>query len=161
MTEKVLIAEIVAAHGIRGDVKVKSHANPPENIKGYSLFNEKGEAVKIKFKSQNENILISYIDGVNSRNDAELLKGKKLYMDRAAMPKLKQEEHYQADLIGLTAIENGKNLGKVLALHNFGSGDILEIGEGKSSFMLMFTKSNVKKIDAAAKTIEISRPEEV
>lgn len=163
MKDKVLIAEIVAAHGIKGDFKIRSFASKPEDIKKYNLFFENGEKFSANFKSQNNEVFIASSVAVTNRNEAEILAGKKVYIDRGELPKLSSNEFYQADLIGLSALEKGANVGKVIAVHNFGSGDIIEIAENdsKKTFMLMLTKSNIKKIDRDKRAIEIERPEEV
>ena len=107
--------------------------------------------------------LLARLDGLNDRTKAEALRGKRLYVDRAALPAPGDGEFYHVDLIGMEArAADGKTLGKILALHNFGASDIVEIGAaGSKSFMVPFTDAFVPEVDVEKRCITLAAYEEV
>lgn len=152
MTEdKVCLGAIVGVHGIRGEVKVKSFSSDEKNLTRYGLLsNDKGDKrFELKIVGHSKELLRCKIKGVDDRTTAETLIGTGLYIDRALLPELKDEEFYHTDLIGLE-VKNSSNevLGQVNALYNFGAGDILEIKMNNGSLeMVPFTKSFVPVIN--------------
>ncbi|MDX2073229.1 MAG: ribosome maturation factor RimM [Alphaproteobacteria bacterium] len=123
------IARIAAAHGIRGEVKLSCFLENPDDIARYNpLFTKQGKPCSLRVTGHAKDHLIVAIDGISDRNAAEILRGTELYADAAKLPAPAENEYYVEDLIGLTAVlEDGKEVGKVTAIHNFGAGDILEI----------------------------------
>ena len=108
--------------------------------------------------------MIALIDGVATREQAEALKGVRLYVARAALPELDEEEtYYQADLIGLSVeTQSGEVLGKVLAVHNYGAGDFLEVrGPEGRALTLPFTKAAVPAVDIAGGRLIAAPPDEL
>lgn len=161
----ICVGKIIAAHGIKGMVKIFSHAENPDTLtKLGPLSDAKGKRVFIVTKTQPlGKALLASIEGVTDRNAAEALKDTDLYLPREKLPPLPEGKFYYTDLIGLEARDtSGKKLGVIHALHNYGAGDIFEIKPNSGeSFLIPFTPDVVKKIDAAAGTVEIDRPEEV
>lgn len=160
----ILIAEIGAAHGIRGELRVKPHTADPEAIGDYGpLTSEDGRQFIVKSVRPNKNVIVCTFDGIRDRNAAEALTGTKLYVDRSALPETEdEEEFYHADLIGL-AVETvgGEAIGTVVALHDFGAGDLLEVSRPRGgSFYAPFTRDFVPTIDMAAGKILIDPPED-
>ena len=103
------------------------------------------------------------IAGVATREQAEALRGTSLYVDREKLPSLPDDEFYHADLIGLDALDTGgEALGKVIAVHNHGAGDIIEISSTrhKSALLLPFTKAIVPNVDLAAGRLIVDLPED-
>ena len=152
MTEdKVCLGAIVGVHGIRGEVKVKSFSSDEKNLTRYGLLsNDKGDKrFELKIVGHSKELLRCKIKGVDDRTTAETLIGTGLYIDRALLPELKDEEFYHTDLIGLEVKNSsGEVLGQVNALYNFGAGDILEIKMNNGSLeMVPFTKSFVPVIN--------------
>lgn len=153
MEKRVLIGKIVAAHGIRGEVKVQCfHANPL-NIDKYGSLENKDATKTFVLKvtgNTSANVRVK-IKGIDTRNDAEALIGTELYADRAALPELAEEEYYLADLIGLkVCLKTPEHvIGKVAGFSNFGAGDIIELklNDRKDTEMLPFTKAYVPVID--------------
>ncbi|WP_265516298.1 ribosome maturation factor RimM [Nitratireductor luteus] len=147
----VQLAVVGAAHGIKGEVRVKSFAEDPLALGQYGpLHTESGRALKVKDVRPAKNVVIVRFEGVSDRSAAEALTGQALYVDRLALPdQLEEEEFYHADLIGLPAFdETGEKVGKVLAIHNFGAGDMLEIRpDSAPSVMVPFTREAVPEID--------------
>ena len=152
MTEdKVCLGAIVGVHGIRGEVKVKSFSSDEKNLTRYGLLsNDKGDKrFELKIVGHSKELLRCKIKGVDDRTTAETLIGTGLYIDRALLPELKDEEFYHSDLIGLEVKNSSSEvLGQVNALYNFGAGDILEIKMNNGSLeMVPFTKSFVPVIN--------------
>ena len=134
MSQKVLIGKISAVFGVKGQVKIVSYCENPQEIVNYSLFDKNGEAIffkisslKKKSGSQTE-ILIATIDGVHDRNAAEKLIGHEIFTNRDEFEELNEDEFYLIDLIGLEVIDDKKNkLGKIKNVIDHGAGSIVEI----------------------------------
>lgn len=127
---RLLLGEIGAAHGLRGEVRLKSYTQNPADIAAYGpLFDEAGMAsFEIAHLRGGPKGLIATFKGVSDRSAAERLTGTRLYVGRDVLPGSEPDEWYYADLIGLAAVDpQGEALGTVLALHNFGAGDLLEL----------------------------------
>jgi len=141
--ENICVGIIRTAHGIKGEVKLKSY----DDISDYifeidSLFDEEGNQFKIKKTGKQKDVFIISIEGVTSRNDAELLRGKELYTLKSLLPELDDDEFYIDDLVGVDVVlKNGDKFGKVISVQNFGASDLIEIEdlEGKAEFYA-FTK---------------------
>lgn len=126
----ICIGQFLGAHGVRGQVKLASFTEDPEAIKSYGpLSDESGKRVwQVKFKSWNKSHFITEIEGITDRDEAERLRGIKLYVARDKLPAAADGTFYYADLIGLEVrLPSGEVFGKVVAVQNYGAGDILEI----------------------------------
>jgi 16S rRNA processing protein RimM len=147
-------------------VKVKSFTADPLAIATYGpLYDDDGRRFDLKLtqKAAKDTIVIAKIDGIVDRNAAEALKGKRLYAPRDALPAIAdQNEFYAADLIGLRAEDgNGRNLGKVVDLADYGAGDIIAIAGGPDGdFELPFADRFVPVVDLAASRIVIDLPDD-
>ena len=153
MNKKVCIGKIVAAHGIRGEVKVRSYTTNPLDIDRYGTVEDAAGIHQFKLKSKgmaSTNVRVK-IEGIDDRNAAEALIGTELYIDRETFPELSEDEYYQTDLIGLRVCLHTKdnNIGKVVGMYNFGAGDIIEIqlNQHKQTEMLPFTQAYVPTIN--------------
>lgn len=161
--DPVLLAEIGAAHGIRGEVRVKSHTGDPEAFQDYgALFDEKGRRFVVKTaRPVKDDMLVVAFEGVKDRTEAEKLNRTKLYVDRSALPEPEEEdEFYHADLLGLP-VETvaGEPVGTVVAIPNFGSDDLLEVSRpGAKSVYVPFTRTAVPTIDIAGRRVVIDPP---
>ncbi len=146
----ILLAVIGSAHGIQGAVKVKTFTQSPRSILTYgTLRDEKGQEFSLKFlRLAPPDCLIVTIDGVGNRNQAEALRGTKLYVERAQLPDLPEEEFYHTDLIGLVVQDlEGQDIGHLRAINNFGAGDFLEIvGPDYHLYTISFTRVAVPLI---------------
>ena len=157
MTEKdrVCMGVVGAPHGVRGAVRIKSFTDAPEAIAGYgALEDESGErrfTLRIIGAAKGNGMVIAMVSGVADRDRAEALRGLRLYALRAALPPTTEDEFYHADLVGLVAeFEEGEQLGTVIAVHDFGAGDMLEIAQEKSQSVLVpFTRAAVPIVDIA------------
>lgn len=159
----ICLGAIVAAHGVKGAVKVACFTSEPEAIVAYGpLTDESGKKqFKLEVIGPSKGGVLARVAGVNDRNAAEALKGTRLYVERKALPSTDEEEFYHADLIGLAARwEDGAALGRVAAVHNFGAGDVLEIArDGASSLMVPFTREAVPQVDVRGGFVTIARIE--
>lgn len=148
--DPVLIATIGGAHGIRGEVRVRSFTEDPEDVGAYGpLFDAKGTRYTVSSARAQKNVVVVRFKEVTDRNKAETLNGTELFIARAALPQEGEDEFYQADLVGLVARRtDGAVIGEVVAFHDFGGGDILEIApEGGRSVMIPFTAEAVPEVD--------------
>ena len=162
-TGKLLLAQIGAAHGVRGEVRVKSFTADPLVLANYQpLAAEDGRLFHIERVRPAKEVLVVKFRGLNDRNAAEALNGVALYADREVLPEAKEDEFYHVDLIGLLAIdEAGETIGTVVAVHNFGAGDMLDIAPPRGpSLLVPFTKEAVPTIDLAAGRLIVSPPAE-
>ena len=129
---KILVGKIVAPQGIRGEFRVQSFAEKPEDFKKFQILSEKFDAKQFHFvRVLKQNVIIAKLDNVNDRNSAELLRGTELFISRDDLPKLKANEYYQSDLIGFDVVRAGKKIGVVDCFQNFGAGDIIEMDNGE------------------------------
>lgn len=161
--QPLLMAEIAGVHGIKGQVKLKVFGDDPQVLPDYgALTDAEGKrSFTITGIALHGNIWIAALEGVKDRAAAEKLFGTKLYMTRDRLPKLKKKDtYYHADLIGLAAqYPDGKPMGRVLAVANFGAGDLLEIKPPKgNSFYIPFTNEAVPDVDIEKKTVTVDPP---
>ena len=157
---------ILGAHGVKGEVKVKSFTANPAAIAEYGpLADPKRkrsfDLAVVGTADAAKAILIARIAGVTERNAAEALKGVELFVDRARLPApADPEEYYLADLIGLGAFDpKGAKLGEIVSVDNYGAGDLLlvvpETGEG---FVVPFTKAFVPTVDIKRGRVALELP---
>jgi 16S rRNA processing protein RimM len=161
--DQVLVGVIVGAHGIKGEVKLKSFTSEPLSIGRYGpLQSASGQKFEItKLKAAKDGFIASF-KGVVDRNEAETLKGIELFVSREKLPKLKDHETYAHDLMGLDVfIEGGNKLGKLVGMPNYGAGDLLEVAvEGNTETVLIpFTSSFVPQTDFTTGKIIVNLPE--
>lgn len=146
----VQLAVIGAAHGIKGEVRVKTYTGDPLDLGSYGLlYDVSGKSYEILSIRPSKTVVVVRFAGVDDRNAAEALNGKELYVDHAQLPQdLDEDEFYYTDLIGLTVRDSaGAFYGKVSAVFNFGGGDVLEIKEsGKKPVLIPFTLVSVPEI---------------
>jgi 16S rRNA processing protein RimM len=128
-TEKpVTLAAIIGAHGVTGEVRLKLFGDGPDSLKCYKNFDAGGRVLTLKSIRPGPNGAVARFTELASRNDAEALRGVALTVPRSALPPLAEGEFYHIDLIGLPCVSDaGEELGSVVAVENFGAGDILEI----------------------------------
>jgi 16S rRNA processing protein RimM len=157
----VLMAVIGAAHGIKGEVRVRAFTGDPLALSDYgTLTTRDGRAVEIAALRPQGKLLVAKLAGVDDRSAAEALTGTELFVERAALPGgLDEEEFYHADLIGMDVLDEcGERLGKVTAIQNYGAGDILEIkGPGINGALVPFSRAAVPAVDLDARKISIDR----
>jgi len=166
VAERICVAQIGPAHGTRGEVRLKSFTADPMAVKDYgALETEDGTATfRIEALRPAKSHLVAQLAGVRDRTAAERLANVRLFVPRERLPKPNADEFYHADLIGLAAVtSDGRALGTVVAIHDFGAGDILELRqEGRpDTVMLPFTTTTVPVVDVTGRRIVIDPPEGV
>jgi 16S rRNA processing protein RimM len=159
---RVCLGQIGAPHGVRGEVRLRSFTGEPEAIAGYGpLQAEDGGIIEIETLRPVKDHFVATLAGIRDRDAAERLTNVKLYVPRERLPELETaDEFYHADLIGLAAFDrDGRKLGTVVAIHNFGAGDLIELrtGEGETE-LLPFDATTVPEIDIAAGRLVVERP---
>jgi len=161
----ICLGVIVAAHGVRGLVKIKSFTETPEDLTAYGPLHDEGGRRRfgIALTGRAKDLLLARVAGVGDRDAAEALKGTRLYVERAALPEPEPETYYHADLVGLPVEdEAGEPLGRVAAVQNFGAGDLIEVeGPDGTTQALPFTRAAVPLVDIAGGRLVVRWPEEV
>jgi 16S rRNA processing protein RimM len=163
MGKRILVAEIGAAHGIRGEVRLWSFTQDPMAVKDYPLTSEDGaQKFVIERLRPAKDFLVARLAGIADRTAAERLRHTRLYVAREHLPEPEADEYFHADLVGLAAVAtDGRDLGSVVAVHNFGAGDIIEIKPATgASMMLPFTRTAVPQVDLEARRLIVDPPEE-
>jgi 16S rRNA processing protein RimM len=156
-----------AAQGVRGEVRIKSFTADPKAIGAYGALTDAAGARVFAFESLRalkDEMLVARVKGVSTREAAQALNGVELFARREQLPPPGEDEFYYDDLVGLAAVtREGSRLGRVVALSNFGAGDILEIAleGGGETLVLPFTKAVAPEIDFAAGRIVIEPPREI
>jgi len=159
--DRALLGVIVAAHGVKGAVRIKSFTAEPTAIGRYgTLADASGRSYTLRILGESRGAVIAAITGVDDRNRAEALKGVHLYLGDGALPELASDEFYHRDLIGLAAVlPDGRPLGEVRAVHDFGAGDLLEIARaGAEPLVVPFTRDVVPTVDVAARRLVVDPP---
>jgi 16S rRNA processing protein RimM len=163
----ILVGAITGAHGVKGEVKVKSFTAQPASIAAYGpLFDESGRrrfdlSLAGKTGEAGKDVLVGRIQGVADRNAAEALKGQRLYVAREQLPAGEDpDEFYLTDLVGLAVQdEAGVMLGRVTEVVNYGASDVLVVdGGAKGAFDLPFAKVFVPQVDLAAGKLTVILP---
>jgi 16S rRNA processing protein RimM len=167
VAERIRVARIGAAHGVRGEVKLWPFTQDPEAVASYGpLETEDGKRrFEIESLRPAKDHLVVRIAGIGDRDAAEALRNTDLFVPRDRLPPIEEPDtFYHADLVGLDVVTvDGAQVGTVHAVHNFGAGDIIEImpAGGGNPVMLQFTEATVPKVDLAARQIVVVPPAEV
>ena len=162
---RICVARIGAAHGVRGEVKLWPFTEDPMAVIDYGPLTSKDgarqfEVVRARIAKDH---LVAVLKGIATRNDAERVNGIELYIPRDRLPPTEAGEYYHADLIGLRAIDSeGAEIGKVLAIHNFGAGNIIEITPAHGPTLLLpFNDAVVPTVDLDNGHIVLVIPQEI
>lgn len=158
---RVCLGQIGAAHGLGGEVRLRSFTSDAQAIAGYGpLETEDGRIFEIEAMRPARDHFVARLSGISDRNAAEQLTNLKLYVPRERLPEPDEaDEFYHADLIGLAVIDpSGRSLGTVIAIHNFGAGDLIEVQPkaGGKTDLIPFDATHVPVVDVAAGRIVIS-----
>jgi 16S rRNA processing protein RimM len=167
MTDRNLIrvARVAGAFGVKGEVRISAFTEDPKTLLAHkSLLKEDGSPglTLLSGRAQKDN-LIARVEGVETPEAADALRGLQLYIPRNALPEPDEDEFYLTDLIGLSAVSPaGEELGRVKAVRDFGAGDILEIQPpAGASWWVAFTREAVPTVDIAGGKVVVDRPAEV
>ena len=163
-TDHICVGAFSGSYGVNGEVRLKSFCTDPESIAGYSpLTGEDGKrSFTLTLTRAINNGFAAKVDGIVTKEEADALKGIRLFASRDQLPALPDDEFYHADLIGMTVLDTGGTvLGRVHAVQNHGASDLLEImAEGSSATILLpFTNEAVPTVDLSAGRIIVDPPE--
>ena len=164
MASDVLLAAVIGAQGLKGEVKAKLFTAAPDALPRYGVLHTRdGRKLKVTaFRPTKPGEAVIAFEGVRDRNAAEALKGAELLVDRSALPQTAEDEFYHADLIGLEARDaEGRILGKVSALYNYGASDVIELRRPDGNDVLLaFSRETVPVLNIAAGYIVVAVPED-
>ncbi len=164
MKERVCVGVILGAHGLKGAVRVKSFTVRPLDVAAFgAVEDETGRrSFRLRALGESKGIVTVALDGVADRTAAEAFKGLKLFVARDALPPPEDDEFYYEDLVGLRAEgTDGKDLGRVKGVFDFGGGDVVEIEGPEGSLMLAFTRASVPVVDIAGGRLVVEPPLEI
>lgn len=165
MAKNVVLAVVLGAHGLKGEVRVKTFTRAPELLGAYGpLKTVQGLSLTVAdIRAGKTGEAVVRFESINERDGAEALKGAELCIARDALPPADSEEFYHADLVGLSAEDVlGRHMGIVQSIHNFGAGDVIEIArEDGDTVFLPFSRDVVTEIDLQNLRIIIAAPEDV
>ena len=159
---RICVAKIGAPHGLRGEVRLWSYTSDPQAVADYGVLESEDGTRRIEIEALRpaKDALIARLKGVGDRTAAEGLRNLELFMPRDRLPAIEEDdEFYYADLVGLNVVDTaGQPLGEIIAVHNFGAGDLLEIklSAMRDTVLIPFTDATVPEIDIAAKRIVIA-----
>ena len=164
MPSDVLFAAILGAHGLKGEVRLKTFTAAPETLGVYGPLHAKDGRVftLASLRAGKDGEAVASFEEIAGREAAEKLKGIELFVARAVLPEAETEEFYHADLVGLVAEDMlGRRIGRVAAIHNFGASDVLVIArDGGDEVLIAFTRENVPEIDVKSGRLVVAVPEE-
>ncbi|UGV24336.1 ribosome maturation factor RimM [Rhodopseudomonas boonkerdii] len=162
---QICVARIGAPHGVRGQVRLWTFTEDPYAVLDYGpLATKDGKrTIEIDNVREAKGHLVATLKGVTDRDAAARLNGVELFVARDALPDTEDGEYYHADLIGLAAeTAAGEAIGRVVAMHDFGAGDIIEIAPPSGpTLMLPFTDAVVPTVDIAGGKVVIEMPGEI
>jgi 16S rRNA processing protein RimM len=165
-TQRVCVAQIGAPHGVRGEMKLRSFTAEPEAVADYGPLESEDGAARFEIEAMRpaKDHFVVRLAGIGDRDAAARLTNLRLYVPRDRLPPTEADEFYHADLIGLAAVTaDGVEVGTVVAIHNFGAGDLLELRRpgGNETVMMPFTEATVPHVDIAGRRIVVAPPDEV
>ena len=165
MTGRLCVGVIVGAHGIKGAVRIKTFTAVAADVAAYGpVEDEAGRRFRLQLlgAAHKGGAVTAKVDGVGSRDEAEALKGTRLYVARTALPEPAEDEFYYSDLVGLSAeAPDGRRLGTVKGVFDFGGGDVIEITGPDGAWMVPFTRQVVPVVDLDAGRVVVDPPAEV
>ncbi|QGR02948.1 16S rRNA processing protein RimM [Ehrlichia ruminantium] len=159
----ICLGIITSPHGIKGHVKIKTFTENPENFTSYGELTDGITTYNINtIQVTSKNTVIAKIKDITSRTQADLLRNKKLFIEKTKLPDLIENEFYYNDLVGLQVLLEDNNIfGSIKKIHNFGSCDIIEIllYKSKKSTMLPFTKNIFTHVNTKERYVVLKLPE--
>lgn len=156
--ERLLIAEVLKPQGIRGEIKVKTYTDAPEDVKAFKTVYIDGNAYKVlSFRVGEGSVAYLGLRGISDRNAAELLRGKKLEGNREEAPALEEGRYYIVDILGLTAVtEEGEILGTVKEISPLSS-EVYTLEKDGKRILFPAVKGVVKKVDLENKRLIVNK----
>ncbi len=155
----VCVAAVAGAHGVHGNIKVKSFTDVGADFASYGpLLDEHGEVLFVPKNARPVAKFFSLaVEKRRSREEIEALKSTKLFVPRSSLPEPEEDEFYHSDLIGMRVVDvEGESIGTIAAVHEFGAGDTLEIRPPSGpTFFHPFTLHSAPIVDMATRTVTV------
>lgn len=163
----ILVGKVSGSHGLKGGLNLVSFAESLDAFSpGSSLYLKNKITGEFKLfetisaSKKKSNVVLVLLNGVQGRNEADLLKGMEVYIDKASLPEPEDDSYYWSDLIGMEVFEeDGNRLGRVKNLMRTGSSDILEVLDGKKEVLVPFLKKIILSVSKAESKIIVELPE--
>ena len=147
--KRVALAAVAGAHGVKGELRLKLFADSVESLARHSRLFVGGRELALKDIKDGGKTAIARFEGVSDRTAAEALRGQLVEIDRDALPPLEDGEYYHADLVGVPCFnEGGQLLGTVVAVENFGAGDLLEVEHENGKRSLIPFRDPIARLEA-------------
>jgi 16S rRNA processing protein RimM len=147
--ERVALAAVAGAHGVKGELRLKLFSDSVESLARHSRLYVGGRELALKDIKDGGKTAIARFDGISDRSAAEALRGSLVEVDRADLPLLEEGEYYYADLIGLSCVDDaGKPVGTIVAVENFGAGDLLEVERPDGKLALIPFRDPIARLDS-------------
>jgi 16S rRNA processing protein RimM len=163
-SSRICIAQLGAPHGVRGEMRLRSFTQVPEDFAQYGPYDLDipGRQIKLVSARAQKDMFLVRIDGIDNRDAAALLTNQKLYVPRERLPELEEDDDsfYHTDLIGMEVRMDGNSIGRVMAVPDFGAGDLLEIQltQDNTTHYLPFLKVFVPEINLSERALTITPP---
>jgi 16S rRNA processing protein RimM len=146
--KRVALAAVAGAHGVKGELRLKLFANSVESLARYSHIYVGERRLALRDIKDSGKTAIARFEGISDRTAAEELRGQLVEVDRDSLPPLEEGEYYHADLVGLVCVDEGNTaLGTVVAVENFGAGDLLEVERPDGKRSLIPFREPVARLD--------------
>lgn len=161
VADRVALGVIGRPHGVKGLVRIKPYTERPRDVAAYGPVElADGRRFAIEAVTEAKGMVTARIEGIDDRAAAAALTGEEIFVPRTALPEAGVNEFYYHDLIGLRAVSvEGAELGRVVAVHDFGAGPVLEIGEATGdTVMVPFTDAVVPDVDIEGGRLRIDAP---
>lgn len=160
----ILVGRVAGAFGVKGELRISAYTEDPMALLGYRVLLREGGGVGLTLQSgrAQKKDLVGRAKEVATREDAEALRGLKLYVTRETLPEPDEDEFYLTDLIGLRAqTAEGEGVGTIRSVQDFGAGDLLEIAPPRGpTWWLAFTRENAPEVNVAGGYVTIVPPAE-
>jgi len=145
---RIALAAVAGAHGVKGEVRLKLFTDSIESLTAHQDLYVGGSARRVLAIRDGGKTAVARFEGIGDRSAAEALRGSLVEVDRSALPALEEGEYYHADLIGLQAVDRaGNRVGSVVAVENYGAGDLLEIEMENGRRSLIPFKPGIADLD--------------
>ena len=145
---KIALAAVAGAHGIKGELRLKMFSDSAVGLSRHAKLYVGGVERRLLSIRDAGKAAVARVEGVDDRSAAEALRGSLIEVDRSALPPLEEGEYYHADLIGLPAVgRDGKVIGSVVAIENYGAGDLLEIEDESGKRALIPFRSGIADLE--------------
>lgn len=164
MKNQIVVGAIAGSFGVNGDVRLKSFCADPASISDYGPLSTQDGSQKysVKILNQLRNGFAARLTGIQTKEQADAVRGTELFVDRDKLPTLPDDEFYHSDLEGLSVLDTGgTQIGTVKAMQNHGAGDLVEIilPGSANTVLIPFTRQNVPTVDLASKRIILDAPD--